>query len=175
MPQPPGPDLAATPGREWYCLPQSTANFRSDSAAASLHQKFESKHTLRGIHCSRDLKQVLDGCGGDSVIEQCNADQGCGNTGKCVDACTAAAQTKGSAGCDFWTVPPVAGSYRGSCFAAMIANTWDRPVTVRAALGNDPLDISASVYTVTRTDRNPVYTQLKGPIPPGEVGVIFLS
>ena len=60
-----------------------------------------------GVHCSRDLKQVLSGCEGqEEVVEQCNADQGCGNSGKCVDACTASVLTKGSAGCDFWTVPP---------------------------------------------------------------------
>src|SRR5687768_1771988 len=58
-----------------------------------------------GIHCSRDLKQVLDGCeGAETVVATCNADQGCGE-GKCVDACTAAVLTKGSAGCDFWTLP----------------------------------------------------------------------
>jgi hypothetical protein len=60
-----------------------------------------------GVHRSRDLKQVLRGCEGkEEVVEQCNADQGCGNSGKCVDGCTASALTKGSAGCDSWTIPP---------------------------------------------------------------------
>src|SRR6476661_1129509 len=48
-----------------------------------------------GIHCSRDLKQVLDGCeGAEAVVATCSADQGCG-AGKCVDACTAAMLSQG--------------------------------------------------------------------------------
>jgi IgGFc binding protein len=118
-----------------------------------------------GLHCSRDLKQVLDGCeGAETVVEQCNADQGCGD-GKCVDACTAAVLTKGSAGCDFWTVPPNNRvDEHGGCFAAMIANTWDRAVT-----------ISKATYTVEQVNREPVYTLLEGPLPPGQVAIVFFS
>ncbi len=129
-----------------------------------------------GIHCSRDMKQVLDGCAGDSVIEQCNADQGCGSSGKCVDACTAAAETKGSAGCDFWTVPPVVGSYRGSCLAVMIANTWDRAVNLTGGWGDQDLDISGATYVADRQgEEDPVYTLLEGPLPVGKVGIVFLA
>jgi len=129
-----------------------------------------------GIHCSRDLKQVLDGCeGSETVVAVCNADQGCGD-GKCVDACTAAVLSKGSAGCDFRTVfPNGPGDMQGSCFAALLANTWDRPVNITAEYGKAPLDISQSTYVVTRTDGDPVYTRLEGPLPPGEVAVVFLS
>ena len=119
-----------------------------------------------GIHCSRDLKQVLDGCEGEeTVVEQCNPDQGCGDQGKCVDACVAAAQTKGSAGCDFWTVAPDANAERGGCFATLIANTWDRPVNLSAGWGGEGIDISGSVYTVSRVDDEPVHTLLEGPLP----------
>ncbi len=129
-----------------------------------------------GIHCSRDLKQVLDGCEGEEkVVAQCGADQGCG-VGSCVDACTAATLSKGSAGCDFYTIPPINGIDRkGGCFAAMIANTWDRPVTITADRGTAPLDISGATYTVERKDQDPVYKRLEGPLPPGEVAIVFLS
>jgi hypothetical protein len=129
-----------------------------------------------GLHCSRDLKQVLTGCeGAEQVAAQCNADQGCGG-GACVDACQAAELTKGSAGCDFWTVPPDSIiDVRGGCFAAMIANTWDRAVNMTAEFGNSNLDISTSTYTVDRTGTVPVYTRLTGPLPPGQVAIVFLA
>jgi hypothetical protein len=132
---------------------------------------------LCGVHCSRDLKKVLSGCPGtEEVVEQCNPDQGCGNNGKCVDACTASALAKGSVGCDFWTVtPPSLNDGQGDCFAAMIANTWDRPVAISADFGSAPLDISTVTYTVSRDDRDPVYTPLVGPLPPGQVAVVFLA
>ena len=129
-----------------------------------------------GLHCSRDLKQVLTGCeGSETIVAQCNADQGCGN-GQCVDACSAASLEKGSAGCDFWTVSPdspIEG--RGGCFAAMIANTWDRAVTLKAEFGPDTFDISRSTYTVARANDDAVYTLLDGPLPAGQVAVVFLA
>lgn len=130
-----------------------------------------------GLHCSRDLKQVLDGCeGSERVVEQCTADQGCG-AGKCVDACTAAVLTKGSAGCDFWTVPPdEAREARGSCFAAIIANTWDRGVKVSAEVGAGELDISNAIYVVDRADGEPVYTALGNTaLAPGKVAIVFFA
>lgn len=130
-----------------------------------------------GFSCSRDLKKVYKGCAGQEqeVIAQCSPDQGCG-IDSCVDACKSAELSKGSIGCSFWTLPPDDARYgAGACYAAMIANTWDRPVTLSAELGADPLDISKSAYTVTRVDGKPKYTLLQGPLPPGEVAVIFLS
>ncbi len=129
-----------------------------------------------GIHCSRDLKQVLDGCeGSETVVEQCNADQGCGN-GKCVDPCVAAELNKGSAGCDFWTIPPEdVREAPGSCFAATIGNTWDRPITISAEYAGAPLDISKSTYLTEQKDGDTVYTLLDGPLPVGQVAVVFLA
>ena len=130
-----------------------------------------------GLRCSRDLKQVLEGCDGEeqTVVETCSADQGCGGE-HCVDACTAAALNKGSTGCEFWTLPPVdAVEMPGSCFAAMVANTWDRPVSVSAGFGGEPLDISKSIYTVSRNGEEPEYTLLEGALPSGEVAIVFFS
>ena len=129
-----------------------------------------------GVHCSRDLKRVLDGCeGAERVVEECTKDQGCGK-GTCLDACTAVALSKGSTGCDFWAVQPDdLPSYRGACYAAMIANTWDRPVALSADFGAASLDISKSTYTVKRKGIDPEYTVLSGPLPPGEVAIVFLA
>ncbi len=125
--------------------------------------------------CSRDLTKVLDGCT-DEVIETCRPDQGCGN-GFCVDACASAELSKGSSGCSFWTLPPTAAPDhgRGACFAAIIANTWQTPVTISAELGAEPLDISQSVYTPHSSNSTTVYQRLEGPLPPGEVAIVFLS
>lgn len=131
-----------------------------------------------GYSCSRDLKKVLKGCDDapPAVFEACGPDQGCG-IDKCVDACQSAELSKGSVGCSFWAVPPDDASYgAGACYAAMIANTWDRPVALGAEYGKDALDISRSVYTVSRDGvGEPVYTLLTGPLPPGEVGIVFLA
>jgi hypothetical protein len=127
-------------------------------------------------HCSRDLKQVMKSCGdGGEDIETCGPTEGCGE-GHCVDACQAAELSKGSVGCSFWTLPPDDGQLgAGACFVGMIANTWDSPVNLSAELGSEALDISKSIYTATRTDSGPTYTQLTGALPPGEVALVFLS
>ncbi|AKU94959.1 hypothetical protein AKJ09_01623 [Labilithrix luteola] len=127
-----------------------------------------------GLRCSRDLKKVVDGCT-ENVVAECGPDKGCAN-GSCVDACTAAEVAKGSVGCSFWTLPPDAPMpYAGSCFAAMIANTWDRPVTITADYGTTPLDLGASVFTAEMVGTDAIYTKLEGPLPPGQVGLVFLS
>ena len=129
-----------------------------------------------GFRCSRDLKKVIKACGDteeDAVV--CPPDQGCA-VDKCVDACESAAASKGSSGCSFWTLPPDDPQYgAGACFAAMIANTWDRPATISAEWGADPLDVSKSIYTVTMNGDTPTYTALTGPLPPGQVAIVFLA
>lgn len=128
--------------------------------------------------CSRDLKKVLEVCDGvEKVVTECGADQGCGDAA-CVDACRSAELSKGSLGCSFWTLPADDNSGQpgaGSCFAAMVANTWTRPVAITAGLGGEPLDISRSVYTAKNQGANVVYTPLTGPLPPGEVAIVFLA
>lgn len=129
-----------------------------------------------GYRCSRDLKKVVKECDGEETTTQtCSADEGCG-LDKCVSACESAALAKGSVGCRFWTLPPDDAEYgAGTCFAAMIANTWDRPVSIRAEWGAEALDISRSVYTASRSSGDPEYTRLEGPLPPGQVAIVFLA
>ncbi|MBN9161039.1 MAG: hypothetical protein BGO98_13865 [Myxococcales bacterium 68-20] len=129
-----------------------------------------------GFRCSPDLKTVMKECN-DTVetVAKCGPDQGCG-IDKCIDACEAAELSKGSTGCSFWTLPPDDGEQGpGACFVAMIANTWDRSVKLSADFDSAPLDISQSVYTATRNGKELSYTKLEGPIPPGEVALVFLS
>ncbi len=132
-----------------------------------------------GFRCSRDLKKVFKECEGDAgeVVTECPQGKGCG-IDTCVDACSSAALSKGSIGCSFWTLPPDDARYgAGACFAAMVANTWDVPVTIKAGYGAEPLDISKSIYTASRPDPTaaPIYTRVDGPLAPGQVAIIFLS
>lgn len=129
-----------------------------------------------GFRCSRDLKTVLKTCDGvEEAAQACPPDQGCA-VDRCVDACESAAQSKGSIGCSFWTLPPDDPTYgAGACFAAMVANTWDRPATITAEWGSETLDVSQSIYTATMASGTPVYTRLEGPLPPGQVAIVFLA
>ena len=66
------------------------------------------------------------------------ADQGCDGTARCVPACQAASDNKGTIGCDYYAVDPdiISGDgAAGACFAAFIANTWDTPVTLTVEYG----------------------------------------
>lgn len=128
------------------------------------------------VSCSRDLKQVIQhGCDGTDEVTTCGAGLGCGD-GKCVDACTSAALSKGTIGCSFATLPPdESGAVAGSCFAAMIANVWDRPVKVEASLGGEPIDVSASVYYAEMNGTTVDYTPVGQAIDPGKVAIVFLA
>ena len=149
--------------------------FRDDEPPQFPDAEAPPPDACNGLRCSRDLKKVLKGCT-DEVVENCGPDLGCGE-GACVDACRSAELSKGSTGCAFWTIPPTTDPdlSRGSCFAAMIANTWNRPVTLSAALGADPLDISKSAYIARKVGEVTSYELLTGALPVGEVAIVFLS
>jgi len=133
-----------------------------------------------GFSCSRDLKKVVKTCDGKEETVTCGPDLGCG-IDDCVDACRSAELSKGSVGCSFWTLPPDDAQVgAGACFAAMVANTWDRPVQLGAEVGGQgasasKLDISRSTYTAARAGDTVSYQLLTGPLPPGQVALVFLS
>ncbi|AKV00305.1 hypothetical protein AKJ09_06968 [Labilithrix luteola] len=161
--------LASCGGTDRAFAPEPPGDFVSAEAGP-----LETGPSCAGLRCSRDLKKVVDGCT-EQVITPCGPDQGCAD-GACVDACTAAAVAKGSAGCSFSTLPPDQPMpYAGSCFAAMIANTWDRPVTITADYGASPLDLKDSLFTAETVGSETKYTKLEGPLPAGQVALVFLS
>lgn len=129
------------------------------------------------VKCSRDLKSVIKVCedGREETVQTCTGDLGCG-AGTCVDACESARLSKGSIGCSFWTLPPDDERYgRGACFVAMIANTWTRPLTIKAELGAEAIDITKATYIATKNGNDTTYAPLTSPLPPGEVALVFLS
>src|SRR5262249_28451603 len=63
----------------------------------------------------------------------------------------------------------------GSCYVAYVANTWSSPVTIKAWYGTEELDTSGSVFIAKGSGLSLVYEAVTGPLPPGEVGLVFLS
>lgn len=139
--------------------------------------------TTCGVVCSRDLHSVRDGCDG-TLVEECRSDLGCAD-GTCVSACRSAERNQGTVGCSFWTIPSVATAggppseaplqdYRNSCFAAFVANTWSEPVNIHVEYEGKPLDVSKSTAIPRMKNGELGHEVLEGPLPPGEVAIIFL-
>jgi hypothetical protein len=129
-----------------------------------------------GLHCSADLHDVLD-CGGN-VVTHCADTEGCGAGGVCVgDPCAAATANGSTIGCEFHSVVPGPEIIsRGSCFAALLANTWTTPITIQVDYGGQPLDVSSLARTPTGSGASLTYAPLAGgQLAPGQVAVLFLS
>jgi hypothetical protein len=124
--------------------------------------------------CSADLRNVLNEYG--AVIQECAADEGC-HAGECIAACDAAAASRGNIGCDFKAATPYYFiHYHTPCFVVFITNTW--PTSAELSIRRN-----SQLYDVSEFGRIPVAgaPESEWPaipdtgIPPGEVGVLFLS
>ena len=145
-----------------------TVDFSSDASPSSC------SGDLR--RCSRDLHSLVDDCTG-AVVMECPSDQGCAN-GKCVPACESAEENSGTIGCSFWTTPSAGERFeesRGGCFAMFVANSWNSPVQLRVSYGDEAIDFSEATYLPRANGDQLEYEPLNGPLPPGELAVIFLS
>lgn len=128
------------------------------------------------ITCSPDLHQVIDCMG--NVIEQCSGDQGCNAmTGSCTNACDAAVENASSVGCEYYAtfMDQIYGD--SVCFAAFVANTWDTPAHVTVEYQGQMLNVGSFLYTASGMGPNQIFTPVNpaAGIPPGEIGVLFLS
>jgi hypothetical protein len=126
-------------------------------------------------HCSSDLHGVLD-CN-DQVVMTCPMGTGCSTNGGCVDPCQAAKENATTIGCDYYSITPaVIGESRGSCYATMIANTWDTPVTIQAEYGGQTINTAPYLYIPSGTGPNLSYQLApNGQLAPGQLGILFLS
>ncbi len=127
------------------------------------------------VTCSADLHQILD-CDGN-FIQECPPDTGCSPTGTCVNPCQAAAENKSTIGCDFYSMTPgVIAESRGSCFAAMVANTWTSPISLTAEYAGSSIDVSQYTYIPSGSGASLTYQPLSGGmLQPGQLGIVFLS
>lgn len=122
--------------------------------------------------CARDLHAIVDDCDESQVIESCAANEGCSDA-KCVPACEI---DSASTGCEFFAVPPSPQpESAGSCFAAIVTNTWDAPTRIDAEYAGRSLDLATSARIVRSENGEVVYAPFSGELQPGEVAVLFLS
>jgi IgGFc binding protein len=126
-------------------------------------------------HCSSDLHSLLD-CN-DMVIETCPPNLGCSPTGGCVDPCQAAQDNASTIGCDFYSATPgPMNENTGSCFAALIANTWTTPVTISAGYQGVNFDINLVARVPMGSGPGLTYAPLpNGQLDPGQIAIVFLS
>lgn len=124
--------------------------------------------------CSADLRAVTDANG--DVVTECPPDQGC-LEGQCIEACAAAAGSRGNVGCDFFVPTPEGyATALPACFAMFVANTWPRPARLTVTRG-------AESYDVTQFARIPQTGQPESAwptvpatgIPQDGVAILFLS
>jgi len=128
------------------------------------------------VTCSPDLHAVLDCNGG--IVEQCSGSQGCNaETGTCTNACEAAVQNESSVGCEYYATFMDQLFGDSVCFAAFVANTWDTPVHVTVEYQGADLPVGNFLYTASGSGPSQTYTPVDpaAGIPPGEIGIMFLS
>lgn len=124
--------------------------------------------------CSLDLTAVVTGCE-ETVVRECPVGQGCAR-GECVSACESAAAAQGSRGCSFMTLPPPEFEEgRGSCFAAFLANTWNQPAEINVTYRGQPRPLGGSLVIPQGSGTALRYEPLVGPLPPGQVAILFLA
>lgn len=124
--------------------------------------------------CSGDLQSIVNKATG-VVVQTCPSDQGCA-AGKCVAACDAAKASHGTIGCDYTVATPsFYPSIKPPCFAIFVANGWSKPTLVTVERGGSSYDVTkfgriADVGAAASWAAVPATG-----IPPGKVGVLFMS
>lgn len=123
--------------------------------------------------CSSDLHSVL-ACGSNMLLQTCTGATGCG-PGGCIDACTAAAASKSSIGCDYYALPPDAWTH-GSCFAAYVANNWDSDMKVTLVYNGMTLDATPYSYIPKGGGSSITYQAIPSTgIPANSMAIVFIN
>lgn len=153
----------------------SSGDSSSSSVVSSSSASSSSSGDLCLPSCSPDLQQVLD-CNGN-VILTCPAGQGCAPNGTCIEACAAADANTSTLGCEFYAVQPSALSlWRGGCYAALVANTWDAPITLQIDYNGQALDPNQIARIPSGSGMSLTYDPLpNGKLDPGKIAIIFLA
>jgi hypothetical protein len=107
----------------------------------------------------------------------CPADKGCGPGGTCIDPCGSAEANQSTIGCDFYSVIPGPESEtQGSCFAALVANTWTSPITLKGDYNGQPMDMAQMARMPVGSGAAITYQPLpNGQLPPGQIAILFFS
>lgn len=124
--------------------------------------------------CSSDLHDVLDSSG--NVVQHCPPDQACAD-GQCIGSCIAVGKNHGNVGCDFVVSTPLFQTYSTQpCYAVFVSNNWQKNVKIKASYGGAPLDpLQFTRIPNGNPDPTTWPTLTSAGVPPGQVGVLFLS
>ncbi len=124
--------------------------------------------------CSGDLRSVIDANG--DVVEVCSSDQGCLD-GTCIEACQAAAGSRGNVGCEFFVPTPEGyATALPPCFAMFVANTWPRPARLTVTRGTASLDVTQFARIPQNGQPESAWPTVPATgIPQDGVAVLFLS
>lgn len=126
--------------------------------------------------CSNDLKAVVN-CNG-TVVTQCTPDQGCANA-ECIDnPCQAAELSKSSYGCDYWALKTAQRPQAdGACFAAFVANTWEKEVHLTVERNGQTLPVANFARIPVVQGANITYQPYDDAagLAVGEMAILFLS
>jgi hypothetical protein len=127
--------------------------------------------------CSADGHAVVD-CNGN-VVQQCEAYGTCFDAA-CIAACEAAVKSESSVGCEYYVAKPSAYTYYpvgldASCYAVLIANSWDAPVSI--SVEYDGTEVSSSYFRIPRGQGDNIRYELlpEGKLPRGEMAILFLA
>jgi hypothetical protein len=154
------------------CSPSSTDGGVCD--AKELFADVRGDDPIAPTGCTPDLTKTVDAKG--NILESCPPDLACAK-GKCVPACEAMEETKGSVGCDYLVSTPEGnGSLPSPCLAAFVANSWQKAVKISVSRGG-------ITYDVTQFGRIPVAGRPatawdpipSSGLPVGKIAVLFLS
>lgn len=127
--------------------------------------------------CSDDRRAVVD-CHG-RLVEQCDAYASCSGAA-CVSACEAAEKEESSVGCEYYVAKPSAytkspAGFDASCYAVLVANSWNSPVTLSVEYDGQPL--SSSYFRIPRGHGNKIRYELlpEDKLPANEMAILFLA
>jgi hypothetical protein len=129
------------------------------------------------FRCTPDLHAV-ETCDGEPV-ETCMGLEGCDlATAECINACTAAENSKQSVGCEYYaTFMQHHDGPDGRCFAAFVANTWNTPARLAVTRKGKPLDVASFTRRPAGMGADLTYEPYDADagLAPGEVAILFLA
>lgn len=127
--------------------------------------------------CSADLHSVID-CNGFTV-QKCTGVDGCDVTlGACGNACEAAVNSRFAVGCEYYATDMDQHiADKDTCFAAVIANTWDVAAHVEVEFAGSQLPVSSFARIPAGAGSSLTYSSYNPALglPPGDVLILFLS
>lgn len=129
--------------------------------------------------CAPDGRALVD-CRGE-VVTACDAYSTCVDN-VCKPGCEVADSNQSSVGCEYFAAKPSAFFFGeegakndGSCYAVMVANTWDAPVELQVEY--DGQTIPSSYFRIPRGQGSDIHYELlpEGKLPSNELAVLFLA